>query len=302
MQNGKFCDSEGNLRPWEFELAFRDLLRRYAQRRLADCASGAAGTQEAEVAKIGALKMIMLNMEQVAGNELHPPASSTCEQGAGRSIDHMLLEECESRNSVLCSNSSRHRPQEQSAASTTLTNAEARPRRGSYDGFPVLEASSGCAGTDLAAIAQTVRQVLWEQRATSSTIEEISAVLLASSKTSITATMKCTKSRTAFDDARLPCRTRLTPATHSKRFRMLCIQKQRVEWAQTNSLPAKRSDQRHVSAEVILADQQSFTSCNNISYEFNSDTNSKFPDGKMIFYDILYSCFLKCCLLRPCLV
>ena len=283
MQNGKFCDSEGNLRPWEFELAFRDLLRRYAQRRLADCASGAAGTQEAEVAKIGALKMIMLNMEQVAGNELPPPASSKCEQGAGRSIDHMLLEECESRNSVLCSNSSRQPKLEvQSAASTTLTNAEARPMSGGSEGFPVLEASSGCAGTDLTAIAQIVRQVLWEQRATSSTIEEIRAALLVSSSScepSIKATMKCNKSRTAFDDASLPCRTRLTPATHSKRIRMRCIQKQRVEVALTNSLPDKRSDQRHVSAEVLLADQQSFTSCNNISYESNSDTKSKFPGG-----------------------
>jgi hypothetical protein len=40
-QNGRLSDAQGNLRAWEFERAFRDLLRRYTQartsRRYAPC-------------------------------------------------------------------------------------------------------------------------------------------------------------------------------------------------------------------------------------------------------------------------
>ncbi len=57
LQDGRFCDSNGNLGPVHFEAAFRDLLLRYAQRRLADCASGAASGGEVLSAQLGALKV-----------------------------------------------------------------------------------------------------------------------------------------------------------------------------------------------------------------------------------------------------
>jgi hypothetical protein len=57
LQDGRLCDSNGNLGPVHFEAAFRDLLLRYAQRRLADCASGAASGGEVLSAQLGALKV-----------------------------------------------------------------------------------------------------------------------------------------------------------------------------------------------------------------------------------------------------
>jgi hypothetical protein len=265
MQNGRLCDSEGNVRPWEFELAFRDLLRRYAQRRLADCASGAAGNQEAEVAKIGALKMLMLNMEQNTVNtmeqntveEARPPPTS--EHGVGcssrqligsgrtgsmksRSIAMLLqgVRDIGSKEGNFCSASHSTRSEEQHTVPRPFTKAAISCASSGFPSTRGLEARSGSVGTEIAAIAHTVSQILWEQRATSTAIEEIRSALLYSGALCDGSTKtRSTQARAACGDPELLCRSRPLPVVHGRRLRMRWRQERCAEKIQKNVPQAK---------------------------------------------------------------
>jgi hypothetical protein len=257
------------------------------------------------VAKIGALKMLMLNMEQTAMDSAAPPPS-TCDNGASSStrqligsihsgIDssnsQILLHECESRNASLHNTSARRVQEVKSTASGSITFTKAA-RPGNEPSFPLastkgLEASTGCTGTDLAAIAQAVSQVLLEQRATSAAIEEIRAGFLSSCAGSTTAPVTRTKVRAAGDDEYLLCRTRLTPAAHGRRIQMRWRQERCVERVHVHSLTAKIPGELDVSGEQSPSNLQSFktvppqcsqdSACNKISYESTSDTNCNIP-------------------------
>jgi hypothetical protein len=232
------------------------------------------------VAKIGALKMLMLNMEQAAMDSAATPRS-TCDNGASSSTKQILSPDCEGKNTSL---HVQHRPELQTDASADFTKP-ARPGSGSgILSTRDFEASTGCAGTDLGAIAQAVSQVLWEQRTTSAAIEQIRAALLASGALcdgSAPATRA--KARAACENPDVLCRTRLNPAVHGRRIRIRWHQERCVEKAQMKSLQAEKPSQCHVSAVKSPSNVQPFKTMSSqcskdtLSYESASDTNFNLP-------------------------
>ncbi len=297
-QNGRFCDSDGNVRPWEFELAFRDLLRRYAQRRLADCASGAAGAQEAEVAKIGALKMLMLNIEHNPVVEARP--LSTCEHEVGSSAHPltdpgiiksssraMLLRDIQSKDSCFDRTSHRIRSEnhdEHTAAPIPLMFKAARSREGSgVSRSGGLAASTESVDTELSAIAHTVSQILWEQRATSAAIEEIRSALLSSGALCDGSTKAAGKqARQTCSGSELLCRTHLPHAVNGKRIRMRWRHQHCVEKEQRNVAQAKNNGPCDVSPEQqtssFQADQSVSSKCT-LTMGSSEPTSSFNPAG-----------------------
>ncbi len=236
------------------------------------------------MAKIGALKMLMLNIEQAAANEASP--LPPCEDGVDSCTGQPLvtsiidcsnsdtLHDCGGKNSKACSARARHKPEEQSTAT----------------------GGSGSAGTDLAAIAQAVQQILSEQRSTSAALEVISAALLASGtlcdgSTRATAplcalgTRNNMKATTAFCSPDLLCRSRLIPTTH--RIRLRWRRESCVEKSRKNSLRAENISACDALEEQSTRNVQSFlnvssehvkdSSCKKKSYESTSDTNFILP-------------------------
>ncbi len=258
------------------------------------------------MAKIGALKMLMLNMEQNSVEGARPP--SACDHELVGSTDRQLEPSntvCSNSNAVHDSGligfrdskgssaSARHKPEEQ----TTATGS-------GFPGIRGLEASSASAGADLDAIACVVRQVLSQQLATQAAIEEIRAALVDSGALydgSVTtrapryASVSRTKlkSRAADCDPDILCRSRLTSAAHCRRLQLRWSRERWTGKSQKNPLPAETQDACNDSAESATIHLQSFqmvpsqdmkgASCKNTSYESTSDTNFNLTGGKVPF-------------------
>ncbi len=174
MQNGRLCDEEGNVGPEAFEEAFRDLLRHYAQRRLADCASGTAGPQEAEAAQLGALKMLMLNLERAELSGINP---TSIVDGVGCARKEVLDDFISSREStgmqhvsMIDEGSASHYS---TAAGDSRIDDANNPNKGGIVG------TGGCHGTsnDLQAIAKAIKELVWEQQRISAAQETTAATV-----------------------------------------------------------------------------------------------------------------------------
>ena len=181
-QGGRLCDSDGNLGPEAFEEAFRDLLRHFAQRRLADSACGTATAHEAEAAQLGALKMLMLNLERAELSSVQPNrwvgGQGSVRQGgsdnfksSSESSGHRMLPSCINHGDSVC-----HDRDDSTAAGGSRTGSTRNPQKSHKDGAVGAVGGQGT-NTDIAAIERAVNEVLWEQRRVSAAQETTAAVV-----------------------------------------------------------------------------------------------------------------------------